>query len=431
MPYKPTIPLFDLILCISDAVDLISPSVADYHRRIAYFAYQLARQVGLSSHRCREIAIAAALHDVGAITLRERLDLLKFEIEKPSYHAEIGYLMISGFGRFNKAAEMVRFHHTAWNDGAGSVSMGLPVPIESHILHLADRAFVLIDPRKEILSQVKGNVNRIERKTGSQFMPDVVDAFLELSKRDYFWFDLVAPSQDISLWRELDFGTISLEGEEFLEMARFFSRLVDYKSPYTATHSSAVAVCAQFLAELAGFPANQQRQAHLAGYLHDIGKLCVPAEILIKPSALSKDEFAIMRHHSYYTNHILKRMGVVDAVRVWCAYHHERLDGSGYPYQLKADDLPEGARILAIADVFTAVSEDRPYRAGMQKSHVMEVMNDLAHRGLLDARLVQLLGSQFDVISARLLETERGAGHEYERFVERRGKYLDTLNPAE
>ncbi len=320
---------------------------------------------------------------------------MTFEARDSLDHAEIGYLLISGFRSFGKPAEIVRYHHTPWNDGRGQESLGLPVPVESHILHLADRVAVLIDPRKELLAQVPNISNRIRRKSGSVFMPEIVDAFLTLAGKDYIWYDLVSSSVDISLWHNMDWEVISLEGDEFLDMARFFCRIVDYKSPFTATHSSGVAACARYLAELAGFSPHDQRLIYLSGYLHDIGKLCVPSEILQKPAALSNEEYSVMRHHAYYTNHILKRVGVFENIRIWSSYHHERLDGSGYPYQLKAEDLPTGARIVAIADVFTAISEDRPYRVGKQQFEVMDVLENLSRRGKLDSPLVKLVQSHY------------------------------------
>jgi HD-GYP domain-containing protein (c-di-GMP phosphodiesterase class II) len=250
-----------------------------------------------------------------------------------------------------------------------------------------------------------------------------------LAEKDYLWFDMVSPNADIALWHNLDWDIISLEGNEFLELARFFCRIVDFKSPFTSTHSSGVAACGQALAELAGFSILDQRLIYLSGFLHDIGKLCVPSEILEKPAKLSVEENAVMRHHSYYTNHILKRMGVFDNIRVWSAYHHERLDGSGYPYQLKADELPQGARIIAIADVFAALTEDRPYRAGMRQTDVMNTLIEMAQKGMLDARLVKLLGSRFEEICALVLQTERSAAQDYQKFVDRRTRFLEFVEP--
>ena len=431
MSYKLKSPLFDLIQCISDAVDLISPHVTDLHRRTAYLAYQLGRQYGLSVPRCKDLAIAAALHDIGATSLKERLELINFETKATSEHAEIGFLLISGYPAFAKAAEIVRFHHVNWDDGVGKTKMGMQVPVESHILHLADRVAVLIDARKEVLSQVKSISNRVKRKSGDDFMPEVVDAFLRLAEKDYIWFDMVSASGDITLWRDMDWDIISLEGTEFLDLSRFFCRLIDFRSPFTATHSSRVAACGQALAELAGFSLLDQRLVSLCGYLHDIGKLCVPGEILDKPAALSVEEFAVMRHHAYYTNHILKRVGVFENVRIWSAYHHERLDGSGYPYQLKADDMPVGSRIIAIADVFTAVSENRPYRLAKNNLDVMDIMYDLASTGKLDARLIKLLGGRFDEISALVAAAEVNAAQDYQQFVDRRTRYQDFIKSGE
>ncbi len=423
--YKMKSSLFDLILCISDAVDLISPYMANHHRRVAYLAYKLGRQYGLSAQRCKDLVIAAALHDIGALSLKERLDMLHFEIERSLQHAEIGYLLISGLKPFVKAAEIVRFHHIHWDDGAGKESMGLPIPVESHILYLADRVSVLVDSREEVLSQVNNIVRQVKRKSGTMFMPDVVDAFLELAEKNYVWFDLVSPTMDNTILRELDWDVISLDGDELLELAKFFCRIVDFKSPFTATHSSGVATAAQVLSELAGFSLLDQRLMYISGYMHDIGKLCIPSEILEKPSSLSSEESAVMRHHSYYTNHILQRVGVFDNIRIWSAYHHERLDGSGYPYHLKAVDLPEGARIMAVADVFTAIMEDRPYRAGLQNKDGLVVLNEMVKKGLLDARLVGLLSSKFDEISTLVLEAESSASRDYQEFVDRRTRYLE------
>ena len=430
MSYRLKSPVFDLILCISDALDLISPLVTDHHRRTAYLAFQLGRQFGLPVARCKDLAIAAALHDIGATALKDRLELLNFDTKASVDHAEVGYLLISAYPAFSKAAEIVRFHHVNWDDGVGKFSMGLPVPVESQILHLADRVTVLVDPRKEALSQVRGICNRVKRKSGSDFIPEVVDAFLRLAEKDFIWFDMVSPSGDIDLWHSLDWDVISLEGAEFLELSRFFGRLVDFKSPFTSTHSSRVVTCSLALAELAGFSMLDQRLISLCGYLHDIGKLCVPLEILDKPSALSDAEYAVMRHHAYYTNHILKRAGVFENVRIWSSYHHERLDGSGYPYQLKAEDLPTGSRIIAIADVFTAVSETRPYRSGRNNMDVMDVMYDMARKGLLDTRLIKLLGSRIDEISASMAAAELVATRDYQEFIDRRSRYLDFAKGA-
>ena len=422
--------MFDLILCISDAVDLISPFVADHHRRVAYLAFQIGRQYGLSLPRLKDLAIAAALHDIGALSLKERIDILNFEMDDSGQHAEIGYLLLSDLEPFQQAAEIVRYHHIPWNDGAGKSQFGQPVPIESHILNLADRISVIIDPKKEVLSQVRHIRQRLQQKSGRMFMPEVLDAFWALAEKDYVWFDLVAPSPDITVWRDLDWDVISLQGDEFLELVQFFCRIVDFKSPFTATHSSGVAACARWMSEAVGFSSFDQKMIYIAGYLHDIGKLCVPSEILEKAASLSSDETAVMRHHSYYTNHILQRVGILDTVRVWSAYHHERLDGSGYPYHLRDSDLSQGSRIVAVADVFTAIMENRPYRAGMQKVDGLRVMNDLAKTGKLDEKLVKLLNSRFDEIMTVISTAESSAALAYEQFAQRSAAYRQ-INAAD
>jgi len=108
----------------------------------------------------------------------------------------------------------------------------------------------------------------------------------------------------------------------------------------------------------------------VAGNLHDLGKMVIPNSILNKPDKLNKEETAIMRQHTYFTYTVLNSIGGISQIAEWAAFHHERLDGSGYPFHLGADKLGIGSRIMAVADVFTAISEDRPYRKGMSQQEL-------------------------------------------------------------
>ena len=94
---EPQIPLFDLIMCLSDAVDLVSPAVADHHKQVAYIAYSIGAELDLPMKERNELVLAGSLHDIGALSLKERIDLLQFEFENPHLHAGVGYFLLNLF----------------------------------------------------------------------------------------------------------------------------------------------------------------------------------------------------------------------------------------------------------------------------------------------------------------------------------------------
>ncbi len=129
----------------------------------------------------------------------------------------------------------------------------------------------------------------------------------------------------------------------------------------------------------------------IAGNFHDLGKLAIPNSILEKPGKLTEEEFAIIKQHTYYTYTILNTIGGIDQISEWAAFHHEKLDGSGYPFHVSSEKLTTGARIMAVCDIFVAIAEDRPYRKGMSEEKIKQVLKSQAKNGLLDDTIVNLL----------------------------------------
>jgi response regulator RpfG family c-di-GMP phosphodiesterase len=183
--------IFDLVLCLAQAVDLVSPLVADHHRRVAQITYSLGRQIHLPEDDLVDLVIAAALHDVGGLTRTDRLDALDFEYQDPYGHAVMGYLLLKPFAPFENSAQMVRFHHVAWQNGAGAQLDGVSVPSGSHLLQLADRVAVLIDPQCDVLEQAGDIVGKISAQAGERFVPQQVEAFKALAQKEAFWLDMV------------------------------------------------------------------------------------------------------------------------------------------------------------------------------------------------------------------------------------------------
>jgi putative nucleotidyltransferase with HDIG domain len=149
------------------------------------------------------------------------------------------------------------------------------------------------------------------------------------------------------------------------------ARAIDAKSSWTAGHSQRVTVLGVRIAEEMGLPASSVEEMRAGGLLHDIGKLGVPGRILDKPGALTDEEFAIMKQHPEMGARILAPLTPYAAVIPIVMEHHERFDGSGYPRGLAGEQISLGGRIFAVADVFDAMSSDRPYRRAHTTSEVV------------------------------------------------------------
>lgn len=163
------------------------------------------------------------------------------------------------------------------------------------------------------------------------------------------------------------------------QLAESLGRAVDAKDSWTCSHSEEVAVISQILALNLGFSPSRAELVHLAGHLHDIGKIGIPDAILQKPGPLSREETEIIRRHPVIGESIalpVKALGGSDGVARMIRHHHERYDGKGYPDGLSGSDIPLGARILAVADSLSAMMQERPYKAAMDfASAEVDILN--------------------------------------------------------
>lgn len=159
------------------------------------------------------------------------------------------------------------------------------------------------------------------------------------------------------------------------ELAESLGRAVDARDCRLFEHSTAVADIASLLARQHGLTARQAEIVHMAGHLHDVGKIGIPDSILLKPGPLTDAEWETMRRHPKMGADILRPVKVFCGKPGVCEIvlaHHERFDGSGYPYGLRGHDIPLGARIVAVADALSAMTEDRPYRKGLSLQAAVE-----------------------------------------------------------
>jgi len=395
----------NILYAIADALDYVEAELlgatTNHARRVAYISAEMGKRYGLNGKQLLNLAACAVLHD-NALTeyeaseLNKGLDILqnKSELDLKD-HCIMGEKNLSLLPFYKDAKGTILYHH---EEADGTGPMGLKteeIPLYSKIIHIADIVDVAFDLSDMSYGKYKKAISFVEGSEGTRFDSESVNCFKEvctygmLCRMDN---DYIAEL----LSRTLPEVPVDYTNEDLEGIAGMFARVTDYKSTFTCTHSAGVARKVKKLAISYGFDDNKVAKIYFAGALHDIGKLIISNDILEKPDKLTDDEFTNMKNHAYMTWEILGRMQGVGDIRYWAAYHHEKLDGSGYPFGLNAEGLSREARMMACVDIYQALTENRPYRKGMSHEKCIEIMRKEAERGKLDPQIVEDINKCFD-----------------------------------
>lgn len=399
---------------LSAALDLVSKDLVRHHAQTTTLAGFLGSALGLTAAERAQLQVAAALHDIGAIALNRTGELFSEE-QGSNHHAEVGAVLLRTFEPFAVAAEIVRHHHVPWV-GRFVPAGGERIHLMAQILHLADRVAVRIRQDAFVLSQSQGIVDAIAKARAKDFAPEVVDAFVAEARRDVFWLETVNAGFPLSGGDGPPAAPLKAGDPALRQLSELFRMVIDFRSSHTATHSRAVAAVAEQLAGLIGFSATARAMIHVAGNLHDLGKLAVPAAILDKPGKLDAAELAIIRSHPYYTGKVLARIAGFDEIAQWAALHHEHHDGTGYPWRVTSEQIPLGARIVALADAFAALAEPRSYRPALPRPEILVAMREMAVGRKLDPFLLQVFEANLETLDRARLEAIAHSGREFARL---------------
>jgi len=381
-----------VIYALSDALDLVGIDDIAHGKRVGIMAAQCAQQMGLTAGETALLFDLGLLHDIGVSSTVTHYHLVaEFDWESSQGHCEVGHALLRDFAPLAALALPVKYHHTRWPT---LLEQGVEreVARRANLIYLVDRVDAMAAPHYadgSLLLHVPRIRAQLAAHANSYFLPELVDAFLVASRAEAFWLNLEARGIQAYLADMLAQGEPYVATvHELKQLATIFSRIVDAKSPFTAQHSLGVACLARFLAQRLGVGADNCDKIEIAGLLHDIGKLRVADEILDKPARLDERERALMNAHSFETFLILRLIPGFAEIARWAACHHEQPDGDGYPFHLPGKALALEARILRVADIFQAMVQDRPYRAGLSADAVRDFMRELAGRGDVDAAIV-------------------------------------------
>jgi HD-GYP domain-containing protein (c-di-GMP phosphodiesterase class II) len=218
-------------------------------------------------------------------------------------------------------------------------------------------------------------LNEVRLRSGRWFDPQLVQAFETVAQSPRFWEVLLSPDIDQAILAlEPPTQEMPLDDDYLDDIAAAFGQVVDSKSPYTSGHSARVALYADMIAESMGLSPEHRRWLKRGALLHDVGKLGVSNSVLDKPDKLDRAEWEAVKLHASYTETILSRISAFGELAKVAGAHHERLDGSGYPRGLTADDISLDTRIITTADIFDAITAERPYRGAIPIPQALEMM---------------------------------------------------------
>jgi len=379
-----TVSVLGFLLAFSEHLDSQLPENRRHSSRVANISLAIANYLNLSEKSKYDLAISALLHDAGNGNKNHNNNNNHKEI---SDHALKSSLFLSDIPFLERASTIIKYHHFPWNLGKGEFYQDEKIPIESQILNLAEHIDESYDKSKYILKEKNKIIKKIKEKGEKIFNPDVLNAFYDLSQKESFWFEInyddITP-QNFSC-------DIKLDIDSFLLLSKAIARIVDYRSKIQVRHSRNVANIASFLAGNLGFNDEKIKRIRISGYLHDIGKVALSSEILLKDDKLTRREIEYIKVHPFKTFVTLKKSVPFEDIIIWSSYHHEKLNGKGYPFRLKGNEIPTEARVVAIADIYSALLEDRPYRKGISEARAINYMRKLAREGYIDKEIFGVL----------------------------------------
>ena len=389
-----TIELTKFLNALSYALDYVEWEVlhsTPYHgKRVAVLTNRMAAAVGLPPEQEYALTHAAVLHDCALYEYWA--DELSHDGNPPEElsmapHCISGEEKMRKLSFYGRIEEAVLYHHER-ADGRGPFGKtAAETPLTAQLIHMAD----LMDVKFDLYTVDREKYERVlawvREERDVLFSGACADAFLR--GVDYGLLESIAGDGCLRVLSELlPSVTEDISVRLLKEMASLFAEITDYKSHFTWRHSIGIAEKAAAMGRFYGESAEMCDKLYIAGALHDIGKLLISNDILEKPGKLTPEEYREIQNHALGTWDMLHGIGGMEDITRWAALHHEKLDGSGYPFGLKGEELGRDERLLACLDIYQALVEERPYKAGLSHGTAMGILRKMGAEGQLDTGLI-------------------------------------------
>ncbi|TPP11663.1 HD-GYP domain-containing protein [Rhizobium glycinendophyticum] len=419
--------LAEIIEALSHALDLTEGQPPGHCIRCCFIGTRIGKALGLPEEALRDLYYTLLLKDLGCSSNAARIcelymaddlkfkrdfklvdgsfpQVLKFVLSHTGMEAGLaerfrGLLNILKNGgefassliqtRCQRGAEIARQMRFSEEVARGILDLdehvdggGQPAGLKGAQIHLFARIALMAQVIDVFFVNAgpEAALAEVRKRAGTWFDPDLVSLFETLAT-PVFFAELGADGLERYVLALEPGRQAMMADEDYLDdIAAGFARVVDAKSPYTSGHSDRVALFTDLIAEELGMPPAERRRLKRAALLHDIGKLGVSNSVLDKPGRLEGEEWQQMKRHAEFSETILSRIAAFSDLALIGGAHHEKLDGSGYPRGLKGDEISFETRIVATADVFDALTADRPYRAAMPVEKALSILWEGAGR---------------------------------------------------
>lgn len=379
--------LKQMILIIHRTVNSIDKRLLNHGERVSYIMLNLLKAEGsYSDEEILEICAISVFHDIGAYKVAERDKLVEIDTVAPFDHAFYGALFIKYFSPLSDLYNVVLTHHFT-------------------VKYFKDRQMNVIS-KEGLLLNFADFIDRVYFKKGAltkeyiknhqkNYSKEYMDLFNDADSK----FDFISKLLDNSYEKELEsfFETKILTREEVLSYSKMLAYSIDFRSEATVKHTILVEAVSYQIGKLYGLNEDELTKIKVASALHDIGKIGIPVEILEKPGKLTNEEFEIMKSHSIIGYNILSNLNI-DDIRDIGTLHHEKLDGTGYPFGLKWEQLTIKIRIVAIGDIVSALLGIRSYKEEFNKDKIIRILKDMVKSKKIDSEIVNLFINNYDYI---------------------------------
>jgi putative nucleotidyltransferase with HDIG domain len=414
--------LSELISALSHALDITEGQPVGHCVRCCWIGMHLGREIGLDERQLWELYYTLLLKDLGCSSNAARIcelyltddlqfkrdfkqvgdslpQVVRFVLQHTGLKAGLAERFKSVLNIFKNGTEistqliqtrcqrgaeiarLLRFseaiaqgiynldeHWSGQGKPAGLAGTAIPVYARIALLSQVVDVFYTGGSKEAALAEATS-------RSGQWFDPALVAALQRLGAQDGFWATLQSDAIDqaVSALEPTQYE-VPLDEDYLDDIATAFGQVVDSKSPYTSGHSTRVALYTDLIAESMGLDAERRRWLKRGALLHDVGKLGVSNSVLDKAGALDAAEWAEVRRHAELTESILSRIDAFQELARIAGAHHERLDGTGYPRGLQAADIALETRIITTADIFDAITAERPYRGAVPVAKTLEMM---------------------------------------------------------
>ncbi len=414
--------LAEIVSALSYALDLTDGQPAGHSVRCCWIGMHLGERLGLSNAEKHDLYYTLLLKDLGCSSNAARICKLfatsdhdfkrNVKLIDNSFTQVLGFIATNTAVRSGLAVKLRTVLNLAMSGGkidrelietrcerGAEIArrMRFSEPVAQAILDLDEHwdgrgqplgrkgAEISLLARIALLAQVadvfyitsgrKAACREVRRRAGKWFDPHLASVFEDVAADAEFWSALADPQLDGRVFALEPAGFARDVDENLLDdIADGFAQVIDAKSPFTSGHSKRVALFADLIATELGFSRARKRWLVRGALLHDIGKLGVSNEVLDKPAKLDPQEWQAMKSHPNLGAAILERIDAFRRLATIARNHHEKLDGSGYPNGLSGSELDLETRIVTVADIFDALTADRPYRAAMPASKALAIM---------------------------------------------------------